>query len=101
MTHTLSTILCWQEAGEDREACASVVYEVHKGCRETMEQPGEPDAVEIISVTGTEPNGTPIPASMVEDEDLLEECYQDYLDDIEAAADARADARRDEMMEKW
>lgn len=99
MTHTLSTILCWQEAGEDHDACADVVYKVHKGYRETMEQPGEPDAVEIISVTRTDSLGDL--SRFLEDEELLEECYQDYREDLEAAADARADARRDEMMEKW
>lgn len=98
--HTLSTILSWQEAGEDREACAKVVYALHKGSPETLIDPACPDMVEIISVTRTDGEGDL--SRFLEDDELLEECYQDYLEDREAAAEFRAEMRADEMMrEGW
>jgi phage tail protein X len=98
----MTTILCWQEDGEDREACAKVIYTAHKGYAATLVDPSEPASIEIDSIVRTDP-GDPIDfARWQYDEELLAECMEDWIDDAIAAEEYRADQRRDdEMMERF
>jgi len=96
---TLSTILIWHDsAGNECEAGAKVVYAIHKGSPQTMVDPACPDMVEIISISPTGIDGD-IPDHFLEDDELLEECYQDYLYDKILAAEYRAEQRAEMLRE--
>lgn len=101
MKHALSTILCWQEGGEDREACAKVTYARHSGYRGDSINPPEDATVEIIAIERTDP-GEPIDFERWQnDADLLAECMDDWSEDLIAAAEYRAEQRRDDAMMDW
>lgn len=101
-THTLSTILCWQDAsGEDCETCVGVTYLVADGSPPTQTDPGYDTAVEIDTVVPT--SGYPLDErDWTEDDDLKAECLEDWREYLIAAEEYRAEQRRDAMLtEDW
>lgn len=96
---TLKTIIVWEDAetGAEQEADVTVTYTVHRGFAGSYYQPPEPASVEITDILqhGFGPN---VPERFFEDDDLLAECWQDYVEDQEAAAEQRAESIREERM---
>jgi hypothetical protein len=87
---TFTTILCWQEGEEDREACVKVSYDYSAGY-----------AGEITAIERTDP-GEPIDFDRWQnDASLIEECFENEVDEREAAAEYRAEQRRDDLMMDW
>jgi hypothetical protein len=103
MSRTFGTMLCWlDDAGNEQEASVEVTYSTYAGFNGSMVQPSEDPSVEIQTIERTDP-GEPIDYARWEDDaDLIAECMQDWAEDIEAAAEYRAEQRRDDaMMERW
>lgn len=102
MTHTFTTILCWQDGEEDRDACAKATYDRYAGYAGDRTDPPQDASVEIIAIERTDP-GEPIDFNRWQnDESLIAECFEDWSDDQDAAAEYRAEQRADDrMMEKF
>lgn len=81
-----NTVLGW---GDDNEAKVTVTYIYHRAYADTLEEPGEPENVEIQSISGD------VPDSFYGDEDLIAECLADYHDDQIAAAEYRSEQRKE------
>lgn len=94
----LFTDLLWHDSrGSEIETRVRVVYSVYKGFRGDQIDPPEPASVEIQSIT-SEPAGVDIPDRFFEDEELLAECMQDWIDGESDAAEWRAQCRRDYLL---
>lgn len=94
----LTTTFVWEDRhGDDVEARIRVIYSATAGYADTMEEPGAPDEIEIISIA---PIGSEIeiPLALYTDDDLLSECHADWLESIEEAREWRAQARRDDLL---
>jgi hypothetical protein len=98
---TFTTILCWQEGEEDREACVKVSYDYSAGYAGDRIDPPEDASVEITAIERTDP-GEPIDFDRWQnDASLIEECFENEVDEREAAAEYRAEQRRDDLMMDW
>ncbi|MFN3474049.1 MAG: hypothetical protein ACK4ZW_08395 [Blastomonas sp.] len=97
-----STTLCWTDAdGEEIEAAALVLYSATPGYPATRIDPAFDGEVEIISITPKDPTVI-VPSHFDDDEALIAECWADVEAEAAAAAEYRAEARRDDlMMERW
>ena len=94
----LVTTATWEDRfGEEVEARIRVLYSAHRGYPDSLEEPGSPDEVEIISIA---PIGSDveIPLALYTDDDLLTECHADWCEMIEEAKEWRAQARRDDLL---
>lgn len=93
----LKTAIVWTENGEEREAYVGVRYTGHKGFPGSYIDPPEPASVEIGDVKVLE--GDPLPADWEPSDELLAECLQDWHEEAMEAAEYRAEAARDRLME--
>lgn len=96
------TTLLWHDSrGGEVETRARVVYSHHNGFRGSHIDPPEPASIEIQSIT-SEPAGIEIPDQFFEDEELLAECMQDWVEDEAEAKEWLAQSRRDDrLMERF
>lgn len=94
MERTFKTHLIWHDSiGNERNCDATVTYVGTNGYPPSLEEPGEPDSVEILSVVDTD--GADLPDHFLTDEWLIAECHEHWEADVEAAAEYRAEARRE------
>ncbi len=87
------------------EAEIEVTYSVTPGCAQTYTQPGEDGTAEITGITVIEKNGDSYGADWLigligEDEDMAVLCLQDAAERAIDAEEYRAEARREELMER-
>lgn len=87
------------------EAEIEVAYTFRPGCQQTYTQPGEADTVDITGITVIEKGGDTYGADWLidligEDEDLHVMCLQDATERAIDAEESRAEARREELMER-
>lgn len=95
-SHRFKTMLSWHDgAGNECEAEVTVHYDRHKAFAGDLTDPPEAASVEITAITGMHSG---VPGLFYEDDSLLEACMQDWAEDIAAAAEYRADQRRDDAM---
>lgn len=92
-----TTFVLEDRHGDDVEARIRVIYSVAKGNPDSLEEPGAPDEVEIISIApvGSE---VEIPLALYTDDELLNQCHADWLESREEAREWRAQARRDDLL---
>ena len=95
---SFTTSLIWYEGEDEFEADVRVLYSRTKGYEATLEEPGCDAEIEIISITPKDPTIT-IPERFETGEDLIAECFEDWRNDEEEAAEWRAQSRRDRLME--
>jgi hypothetical protein len=94
---SFNTTLIWDDGGDEVEADVRVLYSFVPGYPATQEEPGVDCEVEIISITPKDP-AIGVPEYFDTDEDLLNQCVSDYLDEQEYAAEWRAQCRRDDLL---
>lgn len=95
-----TSILIEDELGET-EYDVRVLYDRAPGFRGTYYQPAEPSSVEIIEITPKD-QSIAVPEHFYTDDGLLAECMADWAEEIEDAAEWRAQDRRDRLlMDKW
>lgn len=100
MNGTFKTTVIWHDRrGSECEAEVRVTYVGRKGYPETRIDPAEPATVEITDITPVTP-GTYLREGLTEDDELIAECFEHSEATAEAAEDARADDRRDRLMEE-
>jgi len=95
--NNFKTVLCWQEGDEDREAEVRVFYRGIGGCGATLETPSEPDTVEIDEIRWLA-GDKPLPDNAEENASLIDECFADWTEYLQEAAEWRAQSRRDRLM---
>lgn len=96
MANILKTTLIWHDStGGEYEAEVTVTYNVTRGYAETSEEPACPDSVEIECIAGA--YDMPMPLRFLDDEDLKQECYEDWLDEQARIQDEIADMRRADL----
>lgn len=101
MTHrgSFSTGIIWHDSvGREIEADVRVTYVGSPGSPQTMTDPGYPAEVEIIDIVPNDKSIT-VPEAFYEDDGLVDECFEDWRNDEEDAAEWRAQSRRDQLME--
>ncbi|WP_159975814.1 MULTISPECIES: hypothetical protein [unclassified Novosphingobium] len=100
--YTLKAAAMWHDSvGNEVEAEVRVTYTAHRGHAGTMIDPPEPASVEIVSIVPVDPTVT-LPAGYAAgdfDETFFEDCLEDYAAEMACAAEWRAEARRDALME--
>lgn len=99
--YTFTTFIAWMDGEDERDACVAVTYTHYKGSPQTMTDPAEPPSVEIVEIAPVDPSVT-LPGEWTDgsrDEELHPECFEDFKVEMEAAAEWRAQSRRDQMME--
>lgn len=92
------TTFVWEDRnGEEVEARIRVLYNFSRGYSATLEEPGSPDEIEIVSIApvGCE---VEIPLALYTDDALLDECAEDYAAMLVEAQEWRAQARRDDLL---
>ncbi len=95
---SFATELLWHDSrGGEVEASVRVLYSFTKGYPDSLEEPGEPDDVEIISITSADPT-IDIPEYFFTSEELIAECFEDWRAEAEGAAEWRAQCRRDDAL---
>lgn len=100
MTRTFKTSLIWHDSrGSECEAEVQVTYVGHKGFAGDLTDPPQGATVEITKIVDIANPSDPIPDRFFEDEDLLQECFEDWESDEIEAAEWREQSRRDRMME--
>lgn len=103
MSHKFKTTVMWHDsAGNECEAEVSVAYERHKGYKGDRIDPPEDDSVEIIEIKQTIAEGDeyrPLPAHLMDDDALLAECKQHWIDDEIAGEEYRAEQRAEMLRE--
>ncbi|KQM18408.1 hypothetical protein [Novosphingobium sp. Leaf2] len=100
MTHrgSFTTTLMWHDSrGSEIEAVVRVTYVGRPGSPQTMTDPEDPASVEIINIAPAD-KSISVPQSFYEDEELMGECFDDWRNDEEEAAEWRAQSRRDQLM---
>lgn len=97
-SRSFKTTLCWSdEHCDDNEVSVVVSYDTYAGYEGDRIDPPEDAHVEITDIVPTLAGAT-IPDRFMTDDDLLAECMADWADDEIAAAEYRADQRRDDAM---
>lgn len=100
MDGTFKTTVMWHDSrGGECEAEVRVTYVGRHGFPQTMESPAEPATVEITDITPLIA-GTFLREGLLEDDCLIEECFEHWRATCEAAEEQRADEWRERMMEK-
>lgn len=95
---TFSTELMWHDSrGGEVEASVRVLYSYTRGYPQTWEEPGEPDEVEIISITPADPT-IQIPEHFYTSAELLQECFEDWQADADEMREWLAQSRRDDAL---
>ena len=95
---TFTTTLTWHDnRGGEVETDARVLYSHTRGTAPSFDDPGSPDEIEIITITAPDPSIT-IPASFYEQQELLDECAEDWAAEQVAAQEWRAQCRRDDLL---
>lgn len=95
---SFTTSITWND-GED-EAKVRVLYVGRAGSPQTMTDPEDPASIEIISINPVDPAIT-LPAEWTDgdrDEELYDECFEDWDAEAENASEWRAQSRRDQLM---
>lgn len=86
----------------DYEVEIEVEYTVHRGCAQTQTQPGEDDSIEITEVRvvhGGMTYGAPwLLDLLADDEEITSLCMLDAIEERQAQAEYRAEARREALM---
>lgn len=104
MIHKFKTTVMWHDsAGNECEAKVSVAYVRHKGYKGDRVDPPEDDSVEIIEIHQMIAPGepfNPLPADLMEDDALLAECMQHWIDDEIAGQESRAEQRAEMLREE-
>ena len=97
-SRSFKTTLCWSDEHCDvNEVSVVVSYDTYAGYRGDRIDPPEDSHVEITGIVPGIP-GTSIPDRFMTDDDLLAECMEDWTNDEIAAAEYRAEQRRDYAM---
>lgn len=100
MAHRFKTHLRWHDSrGSECEAEVFVTYARVRGYAGGMTSPPEPDDVDIEDITVVGDPGADVPSSFYDDDLLKLECFQDWTNDEEEAAEWREQSRRDRLME--
>lgn len=100
MDGSFKTTVIWHDSrGSECEAEVRVTYVGRRGFPETLVDPAEPATVEITAIDPLV-LGTFLPDDLAEDDDLIEECFEDWRATCEAAEEARAEDYRDRMREE-
>lgn len=100
MDGAFTTNIIWHDsAGNEREAEVRVTYVGRHGFPQTLESPAEPATVEITDITPLIA-GAFLREGLLEDDCLIEECFDHWRATCEAAEEQRADEWRERMMEK-
>lgn len=93
---TFTTMHMWHDSvGSECECEVEVTYTFHRGCEATLVDPGEPDSVEVVSVTPIVSDYEP---GEIDLEAFADECMAEYADMLADAADYRAEQRRDDLL---
>lgn len=95
MDGTFKTNVMWHDsAGNECEAEVRVTYVGRHGFPQTLTDPAEPATVEITDITPLIA-GTFLREGLLEDDGLIEECFEHWRDTCEAAEEARAEDHRE------
>ena len=101
MNGTFKTNVMWHDScGNECEAEVRVTYVGRKGYPATLTDPEESASVEITDIVPMIP-GTYLREGLLEDDGLIEECFEHWSSAAEAAEDARADDRRERLREEF
>lgn len=102
MSHTFKSTAIWHDsAGNECECEVIVEYDRYTGFDGDRINPPEEARVEVIGITPVIAEYD-IPANAIDLDAYAEDCMADWTDDAIAAAESRADARRDDaMMERF
>jgi len=93
---SFTTTHMWHNSvGSECECKVEVTYTFHRGCKPTLVDPGEPDSVEVVSVTPVTSDYDP---GKIDLDAFADECMAEYADLLADAAERRAEARRDDLM---
>ena len=96
---SFKTSLLWHDSrGSEIEADVRVTYSRSKGFRGDHIDPPEPSSVEIVEIQCADKSVT-IPEHFHEDDALLAQCMEDWASEEIEAAESRAEAARDRLME--
>lgn len=100
MNGTFTTNVMWHDSrGNECETEVRVTYVGRKGYPATLTDPEEAASVEITDIVPTIP-GTYLRDGLLEDDGLIEECFDHWRATCEAAEEQRADEWRERMMEE-
>lgn len=94
----LSTSITIEDELGETDYDVRVIYSRSKGFRGDHIDPPEPSSVEIVEIQCADKSVT-IPEHFYEDEALLTECMEDWASEEIEAAEYRAEAARDRLME--
>ena len=95
---TFNTELRWHDSrGGEIEASVRVLYSFTRGYPATLEEPGEEPSYEIITITPAD-SLLMVPDRFYEDAELITECAEHWAGEEDAAAEWRAQARRDGLL---
>lgn len=83
-----------------------VDYTVHRGCRATYTQPGEEDTAEIASIKVLNTDGSwwaaPFLGDLLQnDDEILADCMQDWIEREIYAEEQRAEIRREDLQAEY
>lgn len=99
MEGTFKTNVIWHDSrGNEFETEVNVTYVGRRGYPETLTDPAEPATVEITDITPLIA-GTYLREGLLEDDDLIEECFEHWRNTCEAAEERRAEDRHEQLME--
>lgn len=99
--HKFKTSIMVTLAGVEHEWPATITYARHKGYAGDRISPPEPATVEVVSIalTGAQGGQMYLPAAVEDhfndDSEIIALLMQDWADDSAAAAEYRAEARRE------
>lgn len=98
-----TTILMEDARCFECEIPVKVSYDFDPGYAGDRIDPPYGASVEITEITayGPEFSGVPIPRRYFDDESLIAECFENETDEAEAAAEYRAEQRREDSMMDW
>ncbi len=101
----LRTSIIINSGSEDYDVPIEVEYRHYKGCPPTLEHPGDHPETSILSITVISANGKRHSAEWLQelmeyDDELIELIQQDWEEDQDAAAEYRAEMRRDAMEDR-